>query len=152
MNDKQYQTIATLLERLSKSDAMSVYGDWIRSTFPSELVTIISGLTHNDLRILDNLSQQDLSVSQIVARVDLSQGGISRRVNVMSKKGIVKKYQNDKNKKTVYLKLTPIGQELASAHHKLHNHIKENFFKKTERFHEDEIEIVISFLTAILTK
>ncbi|PDH94078.1 ArsR family transcriptional regulator [Oenococcus oeni] len=152
MNDRQYQTIAILLERLSKSDAMSAYADWIRSTFPSELVTIISGLTHNDLRILDNLSQQDLSVSQVVARVGLSQGGISRRVNVMSKKGIVKKYQNDKNKKTVYLRLTPIGQELVSAHHKLHNHIKEIFFKKTERFYKDEIEIVISFLTAILTK
>ncbi|AZZ61243.1 winged helix-turn-helix transcriptional regulator [Oenococcus sp. UCMA 16435] len=152
MNDTQYQKVASLLERLSRNNAMNIYGDWIRNSFSNELIALISVLTHNDLRILDNLSKQDLSISEVVSKIGLSQGGISRRVNMMSKKGIIKKYQNDKNKKTVYLRLTPIGHELVDFHHKLHGHMKKIFFKKTQAFTEGEIQIVISFLETILAK
>ncbi|MDN6968529.1 winged helix-turn-helix transcriptional regulator [Oenococcus sp. UCMA 17063] len=150
MNDKQYQEIASLLERLSRNNAMSIYGDWIKNSFSKELIASISVLTHNDLKILDSLLKQDLSISDVVSRTGLSQGGVSRRVNMMSKKGIIQKYQNDKNKKTVFLKLNPIGQELVGFHRKLHDHIKESFFQKTQRFNEEQIRVVISFLEAIL--
>ncbi len=130
MNDKQYQEIASLLERLSRNNAMSIYGNWIKNSFSKELIASVSVLTHNDLKILDSLFKQDLSISDVVSRTGLSQGGVSRRVNMMSKKGIIHKYQNDKNKKTVFLKLNPIGQELVDFHRKLHDHIKEIFFKK----------------------
>ncbi len=151
MNDKQYQEIASLLERLSRNNAMSIYGNWIKNSFSKELIASVSVLTHNDLKILDSLFKQDLSISDVVSRTGLSQGGVSRRVNMMSKKGIIHKYQNDKNKKTVFLKLNPIGQELFDFHRKLHDHIKEIFFQKTQRFNEEQIRVVISFLEAILT-
>ncbi|KGH56795.1 ArsR family transcriptional regulator [Oenococcus oeni S25] len=152
MNDKQYQEIASLLERLSRNNAMSIYGNWIKNSFSKELIASVSVLTHNDLKILDSLFKQDLSISDVVSRTGLSQGGVSRRVNMMSKKGIIHKYQNDKNKKTVFLKLNPIGQELVDFHRKLHDHIKEIFFQKTQRFNEEQIRVVISFLEAILAK
>ncbi|WP_143796761.1 winged helix-turn-helix domain-containing protein, partial [Oenococcus oeni] len=91
MNDKQYQEIASLLERLSRNNAMSIYGNWIKNSFSKELIASVSVLTHNDLKILDSLFKQDLSISDVVSRTGLSQGGVSRRVNMMSKKGIIHK-------------------------------------------------------------
>ncbi|KRL05169.1 MarR family winged helix-turn-helix transcriptional regulator [Liquorilactobacillus oeni] len=151
MNEMQYRVIGRLLEKIPQNNAMSMYGDWIRKNFSSEVIALTATLTHNDLRILTVLAGQVFSVGKAADEIGLSQGGVSRRINIMTKKGLIKKYKSEKNKKVVYLKLTPSGYELVDFHNKLHNHIKEITLQKMKIFSEEEIQTVISFLKTILT-
>lgn len=149
MNNEEYQNIATLMEQINNSSSTVTYQDWINRNFSSDVTSLASSLTHNDLKMLTELSNSDLTIGQLSENLQMSQGGVSRRINLMVKKELITKTHRNGNHKTTYLLLTEMGQALVDFHQQLHEHMKEQFMQKMDGFSSEEIGTILSFLNIL---
>jgi len=118
----------------------------IRRQLDRELVTA-HGLTISDFEVLYRLSK---APDRMLRRVDLAQNvlltpsGITRLLDGLESCGFVKKEACKTDARVVYAKLTDKGQKRLDAASTSHLASVRDLFR--ERFTEDELELLASFL------
>ncbi|MFT8477393.1 MAG: MarR family transcriptional regulator [Liquorilactobacillus sp.] len=86
---------------------------------------IIPKISVTDLDIISRIANyHEIRIKELVDTVYFPQGTVSKIVNRLVKKELIRKYHRSDNKKDVYLKLTANGQIIAKLHEKYHE--KEN--------------------------
>lgn len=101
---------------------------------------VISDISVTDLDILNLIAaHSEIRIKELVESVYFPQGTVSKIVNRLVKKRLVKKYHHTDNKKDVYLKLTESGQTLAILHVQYHKKENQKLNKIGARFSNKEL-------------
>lgn len=104
------------------------------------LSEVISDVSVTDLDILNLIAtHSEIRIKELVETVYFPQGTVSKIVNRLVKKRLVKKYHHTDNKKDVYLKLTESGQTLAILHVQYHKTENQKLNKIGARFSNKEL-------------
>ncbi|GEN95443.1 MarR family winged helix-turn-helix transcriptional regulator [Pediococcus ethanolidurans] len=150
MNEMQYKEIDELLHQISDKETHNQHETWIAKHAAIGGDPKKSHLTHNDLDILDVLLNGEKTVSEVVEAIQITQGGTSRRINHLERLALLEKFHQPKNKKTVYLKLTVAGKQLAKAHMELHKQLQERALAAVAEFSDADIQMVRDFLMKLI--
>ena len=101
---------------------------------------VISDVSVTDLDILNLIAaHSEIRIKELVESVYFPQGTVSKIVNRLVKKRLVRKYHHADNKKDVYLKLTESGQTLAILHVQYHKKENQKLNKIGARFSNKEL-------------
>lgn len=77
-------------------------------------------------------------------------GTVSKRVQRLTELGVVSRHQLPGNRKEVHLRLTPIGEEIRTAHRSLHEHMGTIPADFLTRYNTDELRVVTRVLHDLL--
>ena len=104
------------------------------------------GMTLSSMRVLSYINCQDkINAKEIIELTGKSKSNITQRLNVLEKNGLIRRLKNDraKDKREVYLKITPQGKrKVAEALRK----IEKFHLSKTHFFTKKELENHIKFM------
>ncbi|MFW2487801.1 MarR family transcriptional regulator [Clostridium chromiireducens] len=95
--------------------------------------------------LIGNLEQPN--VTKISLELSMTKSAISRIAKKLLDNGDIESYQVECNKKEIYYKLTPKGQELFDEHLKIHSSGRERDKKFFEEFDDNDLHIVSEFLS-----
>lgn len=108
---------------------------------------VLDDFTVSEMHCLDHIGRTELpNVTKLAQKMDITKGGISKMIKKLIKKGTIETYSAENNKKEIYYRLTPKGQEVFLAHEKIHNDwcLKESSF--FDNFTETELHSAINIL------
>jgi DNA-binding MarR family transcriptional regulator len=87
------------------------------------------------------------NVTKIALKLAMTKSAISRIVKKLLDNRDIESYQVECNKKEIYYKLTPKGQELFDEHLKIHSSGRERDKKFFEEFNDNDSRIVSEYLS-----
>lgn len=97
------------------------------------------------IHLIGKLEQPN--VTKISLELAMTKSTISRIAKRLLDNGDIESYQLECNKKEIYYKLTPKGQELFDEHLKIHSSGRERDKKFFEEFDDNDSRIVSEFLS-----
>lgn len=111
---------------------------------------IIPNISVTDLDIINHIaSHSEIRIKELVATVYFPQGTVSKIVNRLVKKNLLKKYHRSDNKKDVYLKLTANGQIIAKLHRKYHEKENQKLNELGANFSDTDLQKLAEMLRKI---
>jgi len=87
------------------------------------------------------------TMSLIAKKLRITVGTLTTAVKRLVKKGYVSRYQDETDRRKVYLKLTPSALEVLKAHEQFHQEMIEAVLSETK---DDQIPILINSLSKLL--
>ena len=99
--------------------------------YPSE-VHVIASIAENP----------DDHMSGIANILGVTRGAVMKLVIKLEKKGLVERYKRDKDRKKVFLKLTPTGKKDATGHQKYHQEMYEDLYALLAKFKLSELALM----------
>ncbi len=109
---------------------------------------ILLNYTYAEMHCIDCIGKiENPNVTKIAQEIKLTKAAISKNIKKLLAKNAIEIYKNPTNKKEIYYKLTPIGQEVFSMHLKMHETWcnKDNEFFK--QFKKEDLEILLNILS-----
>lgn len=86
-----------------------------------ELESALSGYTLNEIELIENIALiSSANVTKLAAASYMTRGAISKLTKKLIAKNIIESYQDAKNKKEIYFRLTTKGQNVNNVHQDLH--------------------------------
>ncbi len=92
----------------------------------------------------------ELRLTDLAESLSLTKGTVSLYVTRMAKKGLVCKHQKDGNRKEIYVRLTPLGEQAYRGHQAFHQRI---YHHPTARvlyedpiYNEENCRVILRFL------
>lgn len=105
------------------------------------------GINHFTARILVLLMEfEELRISDLVELLVLPQSTLSSHLQVLQKKGLIRKRRSRKDSRSVYLSLSPAGLELARACHEMSQRVNAGMLEGTD---PHERQVAFEFLRKI---
>ncbi|MFF7638377.1 MarR family transcriptional regulator [Kitasatospora sp. NPDC008050] len=85
------------------------------------------GLCMSDFEVLERLAEaaDNLRVQELAEKVHLSQSALSRLIGRLEKAGLVERTMCDLDRRGIYVRLAPLGQERYEAARPLHREVLE---------------------------
>ena len=124
--------------------------EWFRQNSSKNLAPLIAKLKINDLDLISVIANHPESrLSDLTQFTNVRQGTISKMVNKFGKLELVTKFHQNNNEKNTYLKLTPLGAELADLHAKYHQTNQQRMEEAMSDFTLADLELVQKFLSRI---
>ncbi|MFT8566176.1 MarR family transcriptional regulator, partial [Liquorilactobacillus satsumensis] len=115
------QQIDSELHRYLAFDDTKKVQEHLAQVAPAAAKHIVSKISITELDVLQAIScASSLRIKELVTATYFPQGTVSKIVNRLVKKKLVKKYHQPNNKKDVYLKLTEHGCLVADLHEQYH--------------------------------
>lgn len=118
------------------------------SLYKQSFGDILLDYTYTEMHCIDCIGKLDNpNVTKIALNMKLTKAAISKNIKKLINKGAVEVYKIPANKKEIYYKLTPVGQDVFDKHLKMHKMwcSKDNdFFKE---FDKNELETMFKILS-----
>lgn len=89
--------------------------------------------------------EEDSNVTKLAESFDMTRGAISKLSKKLIKKGLIKSYQKQDNKKEVYFKLTEQGKAIYSIHAEMHREFKDRDQPFFEQVTEEQLDVILDF-------
>ncbi|MCQ4085441.1 MarR family winged helix-turn-helix transcriptional regulator [Saccharibacillus sp. JS10] len=89
---------------------------------------------------------EDSNVTKLADAFYMTRGAISKITKKLLDKGLIESYQSAENKKEIYFKLTPQGQEVFEIHEGLHQSFRERDDAVFEHISDAQYETIFHFL------
>lgn len=138
MNDKILNELLSIFEITAQLDVL------YRHSFGD----ILLDYTYVEMHCIDCIGKiENPNVTKIARKMKLTKAAISKNIKKLISKNTIMIYKNPANKKEIYYKLTPLGQEVFDKHLKMHEtwYIKDNEFFK--QFNKKDLEIIFNVLS-----
>ncbi|MBN3526794.1 MarR family transcriptional regulator [Paenibacillus apiarius] len=104
-------------------------------------------LTLTQLHVLHEIGKcPDSNVTFISNHINVTKGGVSKAVAKLIAWGLVREHYRADNKKEIYYRLTTEGEKLAYVHDELHQQLENKHKDLLERYTEEELRVIASFL------
>ena len=108
---------------------------------------ILYNYGHSEIHCIHLIGKlEKANVTKIALELTMTKSAISRIVKKLLDNKDIESYQVECNKKEIYYKLTPKGQELFDEHLKIHSSGRERDKKFFEEFNDNDSRIVSEFL------
>lgn len=93
------------------------------------------GLCMSDFEVLERLAEAAdlLRVQELAEKVHLSQSALSRLIGRLEKAGLVERTMCDLDRRGIYVRLAPLGQERYEAARPLHREVLERMLLKRQQ-------------------
>lgn len=153
MNNKINQ-ITILISQIQNAhnNELTVAQEWMLSHVKdNQLRQIIPKMSVISFHILDTLNKQsELTGIKIAQQLGVTRGGITRAARKMQDADLIYTTRHPDNKKNIYYRLTPKGQQLADLHSKMHAELYLQLQNKiSDEFSNEELDSIIRFLEYI---
>ncbi len=138
MNTKILNELLSIFETTAQLDTLykQSFGD------------ILLDYTYVEMHCIDCIGKiENPNVTKIAHEMKLTKAAISKNIKKLLSKNAVEIYKNPLNKKEIYYKLTPLGQEVFTKHLKMHEtwYDKDNEF--FNQFNKKDLEILFNILS-----
>ena len=119
----------------------------LEKIYKSENSNVLTDYSISEMHCVDYIGKIDMpNVTKLAALLNVTRGAVSKIIKKLLKKGAIESYTVENNKKEIYYKLTPTGEDVFDAHEKMH----ENWYCKDVEYLEQidgkNLEIVAEFL------
>ena len=109
---------------------------------------ILHNYGHSEIHCIHLIGKlEQPNVTKISLKLAMDKSAISRIVKKLLDNRDIESYQVECNKKEIYYKLTPKGQELFDEHLKIHSSGRERDKKFFEEFNDNDSRIVSEYLS-----
>lgn len=104
-------------------------------------------ITNNDMHVIEAIGMEEAkNMSTLAAALSITMGSLTIAINGLVRKGYVKRWRSEKDRRVVNVELTDIGIAAYEHHQKFH---KEMVEAMTANLSEEEIERIINSLQKI---
>lgn len=90
----------------------------------------------------------DPNVTRLAEAFYMTRGAISKITKKLLDKGLIESYQGPENKKEIYFKLTPQGQEVFDIHENLHRSFRQRDDAVFEKITDEQYRSMSRFLAS----
>jgi len=109
---------------------------------------ILHNYGHSEIHCIHLIGKlEQPNVTKISLELAMTKSAISRIAKKLLDNGDIESYQVECNKKEIYYKLTPKGQELFDEHLKIHSSGRKRDKKFFEEFDDNNSHIITEFLS-----
>ncbi len=138
MNTKIPNKLLSVFETMTRLDVLykQSFGD------------VLLDYTFTEMHCIDCIGKiENPNVTKIAREMKLTKAAISKNIKKLLAKNAIEIYKNSANKKEIYYRLTPLGQEVFDKHLKMHETWcnKDNEFFK--QFSKKDLEIIFNILS-----
>ncbi len=113
-----------------------------------EVYLHLDKLTLTQLHVLHEIGERpDSNVTFISNQINVTKGGVSKAVAKLIAWELIQEHFRADNKKEIYYRLTEEGEKLAFVHARLHQQLENKHEELLERYSEEELKVIASFLT-----
>lgn len=103
-----------------------------------------SDITNNDMHIIEAIGNGEPKTMSTVAKtLEVTLGTLTIAINSLVKKGYVKRERGEKDKRVVFISLTPKGKKAFMHHQKFHQDMTQALLGELK---EEEVEVLIKAL------
>lgn len=88
----------------------------------------------------------DPNVTKLAEAFYMTRGAISKLTKKLMEKGLIESYQKAENKKEIYFRLTPKGQEVFDIHETLHQEFQARDKAVFDQITEEQFHATLNFL------
>jgi|SRR5579875_2704724 len=112
-----------------------------------ELESVLNGYTLNEIQLIENIALiPNANVTKLASASYMTRGAISKLTKKLIAKNIIESYQNAKNKKEIYFRLTTKGQQIHNVHQELHRSFLERDKEVFQNMTDDEFDTIFRFI------
>lgn len=112
-----------------------------------ELESALNGYSLNEVELIENIALiPNANVTKLAAASYMTRGAISKLTKKLIAKNIIESYQNTKNKKEIYFRLTINGQKINNVHQELHRSFLERDKEVFKNMTDDEFDTIFRFI------
>lgn len=123
---------------------------WFIKNSPQNLQVRVKKLTLNDLDLIDVIaSHPNERLSDYANYLTIRQGTVSKSITKLAQEQLVVKFHQGENKKTTFVRLLPLGEELYELHRRYHRDNDQKLKAVLSRFSNEDLAIVAQFLQVI---
>lgn len=133
-----YEKVNDLLEEFYKS---------FNNIEKTNLSHAISNLTTTELHVIEAIGNESLSMHQLADKLSITMGTATVAISKLSKKKCIYRRRSSKDKRMVFVSLSPKGLEALDHHNRFHKHIIGTI---TKDLNESELESFILIFEKIL--
>lgn len=103
-----------------------------------------SDITNNDMHIIEAIGNGEPKTMSTVAKaLEVTLGTLTIAINSLVKKGYVKRERGEKDKRVVFISLTPKGKKAFMHHQKFHQDMTQALLGELK---EEEVEVLMKAL------
>ncbi|WP_125608003.1 MarR family winged helix-turn-helix transcriptional regulator [Lapidilactobacillus bayanensis] len=123
---------------------------WFVKKSSAALQNSVQKLTLNDLDLIDVIADHpNERLSDYANYLTIRQGTVSKSITKLAREQLVVKFHQGENKKTTFVKLLPLGQQLYALHRQYHRDNDRRLKAVLDRFSDDDLAIVARFLQVV---
>ncbi|MGE7759660.1 MarR family transcriptional regulator [Peribacillus sp. NPDC097895] len=112
-----------------------------------ELESTLNGYTLNEIELIENIALiASANVTKLAAASYMTRGAISKLTKKLIAKNIIESYQDAKNKKEIYFRLTTKGQKVNNVHQELHRSFLDRDKEIFKNMTDDEFDTIFRFI------
>lgn len=147
--------IGELLGRLSEKFTLedSDEQEFMRELLSPEGKEVLEQLSVSMLHLLAHIpakSGETSNVVSVASRAGVAKSTVSKALPLLTRLRVVERYRRGGNRKEVHLRLTPLGQEIHDAHHRLHEEMEGSFIEFLGQYHHADLAVVERMLDDLL--
>ncbi|MHB9293296.1 hypothetical protein Holit_02417 [Hollandina sp. SP2] len=107
-------------------------------------------LHHAEVHLLEAIkAQEGANVSELARHLGMTSGAVSQVTKKLLDKGLIEAYRKPGNRKEVFSRLTPLGEQVCEGHQKHHENMVTVLREFMARLKRKETQIVFDFLDAV---
>ncbi|RKD31141.1 hypothetical protein BET01_04610 [Lacrimispora algidixylanolytica] len=107
-------------------------------------------LSHSEIHLLEAIkSQEGANVSELAAYLEITSGAVSQGTKKLLDKELIESYKKDGNRKEVFSRLSPLGEQICEGHQKHHECMWEVWQEFTTGLDQKETQLISDFLEMV---
>jgi DNA-binding MarR family transcriptional regulator len=135
-------TMETLLEKIYRMINLA-----IREIETPWLYGVDFPLYHAEVHLLETIKANEAAnVGELARHLGMTSGAISKVTKKLLDKGLIEAYRKPGNRKEVFSRLTPLGEQVCEGHQKHHENMVSAVHEFMTRLSRKETRIIFDFL------
>lgn len=112
-----------------------------------KMETSLVGYKSSEVHCVEYIGKNtDANVTKLAESFYMTRGAISKLTKKLMEKGLIESYQKAANKKEIYFRLTPKGEEIFDIHETLHQEFQARDQAVFEQVTDEQFDGVLRFL------
>ncbi|SHH93047.1 DNA-binding transcriptional regulator, MarR family [Sporobacter termitidis DSM 10068] len=121
--------------------------EYLKEALKSEKYPDLPGMTLTECHVIDCIERNPLiNAIGISQKMNITKGGISKITARLLKKGLIRIYRLEGNRKEIFYALTPLGKKVYLIHEQLHAKIYKKIDSVLDRYTETELKTIGDFI------
>lgn len=113
-----------------------------------ELESALNGYSLSEIELIENIALiSSANVTKLAAASFMTRGAISKLTKKLIAKNIIESYQDAKNKKEIYFRLTTKGQNVNNVHQDLHRSFLDRDQDVFKTMTDGEFDTIFQFIS-----
>src|SRR5690554_65942 len=106
-------------------------------------------LSMTEVHVLEAIRNTEVpTMGEVAKKLRVTLGTLTTSINILVRKKMVFRYSDDKDRRKVYLKLTPEAQKVLKIHDDFHEDMIASLFKDTDIEHDEALLKSLENITA----